>query len=57
MQVKTIKPHENDYGTRDGLPYEKSTGRLYEVADEVAAQALIDAGWVEAASTKSDKAS
>lgn len=52
MKVKTIKPHSNDYGVRDGGPYEKANGRIYEIDDEVAAQALIDAGLVEKASDK-----
>lgn len=52
MKVKTVKAHENDYGVRDGLPYEKSNGRVYEVPDDVAAQALIDAGYVEKAGSE-----
>ncbi len=47
MKLKTIKTHENDYGVRDGLPYEKTNGRVYEVEDDAAAQTLIDAGYVE----------
>lgn len=47
MKVKTVKDHVNDYGVRDGLPYEKTHGKVYDIADEVAAQALIDAGYVE----------
>ncbi len=51
MKVKTIKNHENDYGTRDGLPYEKANGRVYELDDETG-QALIDAGFVEKVSER-----
>lgn len=55
MKVRTIKEHSNDYGVRDGLPYDKTNGRVYDVADDAAAQALIDAGLVEEAKAK-DKA-
>lgn len=49
MKVKTIKDHSNDYGVRDGAPYDKSNGLVYEIDDEAAAQHLIDVGYVEKA--------
>lgn len=57
MKVKTVRDHENDYGVRDGLPYEKRNGRVYDIDDDAAAQALIDGGYVEAADrpAKGDK--
>lgn len=51
MKVRTLKDHANDYGVRDGLPYEKKVGRTYEIGD-AEAQPLIEAGLVE----KADKA-
>lgn len=55
MKVRTIKDHHNDYGVRDGVPYEKTNGRVYEV-DDAAAQTLIDQGLVEDAGKAKDKA-
>lgn len=54
MKVRTVKNHANDYGVREGSPYEKTSGHVYEVDDELA-KLLIDQGIVEEAKAK-DKA-
>jgi hypothetical protein len=47
MKVRAIEDHANDYGVREGGPYEKAKKTEYNIDDDQAAQALIDAGLVE----------
>jgi hypothetical protein len=54
MKVRTLRDHANNHGRVAGIPYEKTSGRLYEIEDEGEAEALIAAGLVENASKKSD---
>lgn len=51
MRVRTIRPHGNQHGIRNGVPYEKRNGRVYEAPD-AAAKNLIAAGYVEDADKK-----
>lgn len=51
MRVRTIRTHGNPHGMRDGIPFEKRNGRVYEAPD-AAAKNLIAAGYVEAADKK-----
>lgn len=52
MKVKTLKDHGNDYGVAQGLPFHKSSNRIYEIESEEEAQVLIDAGLVKAVKGK-----
>lgn len=55
MKVKALVAHENEYGVRDeSAAYHKQAGTVYEIADEVDAQALIDAKIVQKHSSGSE---